>query len=65
MAIVADPTCEQGIPVAFPGSILTAEILHYLVTTLAAGGSVTGAADASCATLLVLEDEQDAQAARR
>ena len=44
---------------------MTAEILHYLVATLAAGGSVTGAADPSCATLLVLEDDLDAQAARR
>ena len=47
----------QGIPVAFPGSILTAEVLHYLSATLEAGGTVTGATDTTCATLEVLDGD--------
>lgn len=49
----------QGIPVAFPGSLLTTEILKHLSDTLAAGGTVTGATDPSCAKLYVLEDLRD------
>lgn len=41
----------QGIPVAFPGSVLTAEALRYCAAVLAAGGAVTGGADPVCASL--------------
>ena len=50
-------TPAQGIPVAIPGSILTAETLRFVTDTLAAGGTVTGAADTSCASVQVLADD--------
>lgn len=42
-----------GVPALFPGEQVTAEVVALLRDTLAAGGTVTGASDASLATLLV------------
>jgi len=45
-----------GVPVALPGEALTAEGLATLRAVLAAGGKVTGAADDSLNTLLVIAE---------
>ncbi len=45
-----------GVPVALPGEALTAEGLTALRAVLAAGGKVTGAADESLGTLLVIAE---------
>lgn len=44
-----------GIPLLMPGEHITAEALAYLDAVLAAGATVTGAADATGATLSVLK----------
>ena len=51
--VSAETLCPYppGVPLAFAGSLLTAEALAYLRAVLAAGGAVTGGADSSCATL--------------
>lgn len=43
-----------GVPVVFPGEVITHEALQALRGTLAAGGMVAGARDASLATLQVV-----------
>ena len=47
-----------GVPLAIPGEILTQQVIHSLLATLAGGGSVTGASDPSLATFLVVEEKQ-------
>ena len=44
-----------GIPAVVPGEVLTAATLDALSTALAAGGTVTGASDATHSSLLVLD----------
>ena len=51
----------QGIPVAFPGSVLSAETLRYCAAVVAAGGAVTGGADPSCSGLDVVAQRDEPQ----
>ncbi|WIA21198.1 hypothetical protein OEZ85_000446 [Tetradesmus obliquus] len=50
-----------GVPLVFPGELLTPRVLAQLTATLAAGGVVTGAADATLQTLLVVAEQQQQQ----
>jgi arginine/lysine/ornithine decarboxylase len=43
-----------GVPLVFPGEPLSSEVLQQLQATLAAGGVVTGARDATLETVLVV-----------
>jgi arginine/lysine/ornithine decarboxylase len=46
-----------GVPVLFPGEAISAAAVQLLQQTVQAGGTVTGAADSSLQTLLVVVDE--------
>lgn len=46
-----------GVPVLFPGEVVTDAAMQLLRRTLAQGGCVTGASDATLDTLLVLADD--------
>ena len=50
------PARAQGIPVAFPGGVLEADVVTYLRWVLASGGRVT-ASDPSCDTVQVLSEK--------
>jgi arginine decarboxylase len=54
--ISVDTVCAYppGIPVLLPGEVITVQCLQFLRSVKAAGGSVTGAADDSLATLRVI-----------
>ncbi len=43
-----------GVPAVYPGEVIKSEALARLDATLAGGGKVTGASDASLSTLLVI-----------
>eukprot|EP00878_Enallax_costatus_P031950 GHUV01035025.1.p1 GENE.GHUV01035025.1~~GHUV01035025.1.p1 ORF type:complete len:129 (+),score=45.55 GHUV01035025.1:557-943(+) len=43
-----------GVPVLFPGEVITAGVIEQLQDTLAQGGAVTGAHDSSLKTVLVV-----------
>ena len=43
-----------GVPVLFPGEVITAGVIQQLQDTLAQGGVVTGAQDSSLKTLMVV-----------
>jgi arginine decarboxylase len=54
--ISVDTVCAYppGIPVLLPGEVITVQCLQFLRSVKAAGGSVTGSADDSLATLRVV-----------
>ena len=43
-----------GVPVLFPGELVTVQAVQALRQAVQAGGAVTGASDTSLATLLVI-----------
>ena len=45
-----------GVPLLFPGELVTEKVIGVLRDVLASGGVVTGASDTSCGTLLVLKE---------
>ncbi len=49
-----------GVPVLFPGEVISADAVQLLQQTVREGGSVTGAADSSLQTLLVAAGDQAA-----
>jgi arginine/lysine/ornithine decarboxylase len=57
--ISAELVCPYppGIPVLLPGEAIVPEAIHYLQQVLAAGGFITGCADASLATLKVVKKQ--------
>jgi arginine/lysine/ornithine decarboxylase len=54
--ICAELLCPYppGVPLLFPGEALSSAVVAQLQVTLAAGGVVTGARDASLETVLVV-----------
>lgn len=61
--ISAELVCPYppGIPVLFPGEVVTLEAVHYLQRVLANGGILTGCANSAFTTLKVVQASTDAE----